>query len=145
MADIAAIMRRLADEIEREDAGEQTAAQATATEERIAALEEQLKAAKRKEGPAAAEDALEEISDEEMELIRAHRAGTISPPTIELPAVDPLESVKTKTRPGRKKGEAYQWTVADNGKVQKTDIAHVYSGEDEPDLVELAGDESAAA
>lgn len=43
---------------------------------------------------------------------------------------------KSKTRPGRKHGKAYGWTVK-NGKVVLTDVATVYSGEDEPDEVEM--------
>lgn len=42
-----------------------------------------------------------------------------------------------KTRPGRKAGNAYAWTVDDDGNVSKTGTAVVYSGEDEPDEVEL--------
>src|ERR1035437_9356780 len=135
-------MRRLADKLEREEQGEQSAAQAVATAERIAALETQLVAARRREGPAAIEDALEEISDEEMELVMRHRAGTAAPPAA---AATEEEPPKAKTRPGRKKGSAYQWGVDDKGKVQKTDIAHIFSGEDEPDEVEVPEDESATA
>lgn len=47
---------------------------------------------------------------------------------------------KKKTRPGRKKGRAYGWTVK-NGRVVLTDVAQVYSGEDEPDEVELMDEE----
>jgi len=46
------------------------------------------------------------------------------------------EEPKKKTRPGRKHGRAYGWTVK-NGKVVLTDVATVYSGDDEPDEVEL--------
>jgi len=47
---------------------------------------------------------------------------------------------KRKTRPGRKHGRAYDWYVDDKGRVKVTDIASVYSGEDEPDEVEMWND-----
>lgn len=47
---------------------------------------------------------------------------------------------KKKTRPGRKHGRAYGWTVK-NGRVVLTDVATVYSGEDEPDEVEMMDEE----
>ena len=46
------------------------------------------------------------------------------------------EEKKRKTRAGRKHGRAYNYTVK-NGKVILTDVATIYSGEDEPDEVEL--------
>jgi hypothetical protein len=132
MADLAGIMRRLADEIEKEERGDES----KATQDRITKLEERLAAAKKRE-PAAVDDALEEITDEELELIRAHRASLVAP-TVTPPPVDPpVDPPAAKTRPGRKKGQAYQWTVDEKGKVQRTDIAHIYSGEDEPDHVEI--------
>ena len=139
MADLAGIMRRLADEIEREDQGDKS----KATEDRIAALEEQLAKAKRAR-PADVDDAFEEISDEELELIREHRKGKTAPPP-PAPAPEPEPVVEQKTRPGRKKGKAYAWTVDDDGGVVKTDIAHIYSGDDEPDEVPLPAGEAAAA
>ncbi len=45
---------------------------------------------------------------------------------------------KAKTRPGRKNGQAYGWWVDDDGKVFRLDTARIYSGEDEPDEVEIA-------
>lgn len=44
---------------------------------------------------------------------------------------------KRKKRPGRKHGRAYDWYVDDKGKVIVTDVATVYSGEDEADEVEM--------
>ena len=138
MTDLAGIMRRLADEIEKEESGDAS----KATEDRITALEAQLKAAKKRE-PAAVEDALEEISDEELELIKAHRASLVAPPPV--PPVVAVPDPAVKTRPGRVKGNAYQWTVTEKGKVQKTDIAHIYSGESEPDEVPIPDEEDDAA
>jgi hypothetical protein len=47
------------------------------------------------------------------------------------------EKSKKKTRTGRKHGRAYDWYVDDKGRVKVTDVAQVYSGEDEPDEVEM--------
>lgn len=44
---------------------------------------------------------------------------------------------KRRTRPGRKSGRAYGWWIDEEGEVIKLDIARVYSGEDEPDEVDL--------
>jgi uncharacterized coiled-coil protein SlyX len=138
MTDLAKIMRRLADEIEKEEKGEQTAAAAAATEERIAQLEAQLA----KADPTVAElrEAMDEVTDEEWELVKEHRAGKKKAAPIVEEEPEPVKAM----RPGRKKGKAYQFTVDDEGRVQKTDIAHIYSGDDEPDEVELPGDEVAA-
>lgn len=46
-----------------------------------------------------------------------------------------------RTRPGRKSGAAYDWEIDDSGKVQKLRIPRVFSGEDEPDEVELPGED----
>lgn len=44
---------------------------------------------------------------------------------------------KRKTRPGRKNGKAYGWYVDEKGRVKVSEVAQVYSGDDEPDEVEL--------
>ncbi len=54
--------------------------------------------------------------------------------------VEKVTEPKRKTRPGRKKGRAYDYTIK-NGKVVLLDVANVYSGEDEPDEVELTPEE----
>jgi len=51
------------------------------------------------------------------------------------------EKKKRKTRPGRKAGRAYSWYVDEKGRVKVSDVAQVYSGEDEPDEVELYPDD----
>jgi hypothetical protein len=54
------------------------------------------------------------------------------------PDAEPKDTIpKKKTRPGRKSGRAYDWYVDDKGKVIVTDVATVYSGEDEPEEVEM--------
>ena len=139
LPDLVKMLRDLADAYEKESKGEAD----SELRKEIAALKEQI-AAKPK---AEREEAFEEISDEELELIRAHRAGLAAPPPPAPAAEPPPPAAETRTRPGRKKGKAYGWTVDDAGSVVKTDIAHIYSGEDEPDEVELppADAEAAAA
>ena len=139
MPDLAGIMRRLADEIEKEEKGDAS----KATDERIAKLEAQLATAKKKE-PAAVDEALEEITDEELELIKAHRASLVAKPKPEPEAEPEAKPTAGKTRPGRVKGNAYQWTVTEKGQVQKTDIAHIYSGESEPEEVPIPEQEAEA-
>jgi len=138
LPDLVKMLRDLADAYEKESKGEAD----SELRAEIAALKEQI-AAKPK---AEREEAFEEISDEELELIRQHRAGKTAPPP-PAPAAESQPAAETRTRPGRKKGKAYGWTVDDAGAVVKTDIAHIYSGEDEPDEVELppADAEAAAA
>lgn len=46
-----------------------------------------------------------------------------------------------RLRPGRKSGMAYDWFVDDDGNVVKSSTAIIYSGEDEPDEVEMLDDE----
>lgn len=140
MPDLVKMLRDLADAYERESKGEES----KALQDRIDSLEAKVKETSRKATATEREEAFEEISDEEMELIRQHRAGTTTPPVVADPPVDPPVDppATAKTRPGRKKGQAYQWTVDEKGAVQKTDIAHIYSGPDEPD--EVAIEEPAA-
>ena len=139
MPDLVKMLRDLADAYEKESKGEAD----SELRAEIAELKEQI-AAKPK---AEREEAFEEISDEELELIRQHRVGKTVSPAAPEPKPDPQPAAETRTRPGRKKGKAYGWTVDDAGAVVKTDIAHIYSGEDEPDQVELppADAEAAAA
>ncbi len=132
MADLAAIMRRLADEIEKEEAGDKS----KATEDRIAELEAQVKRAD--PTPRELTEAMAKVSDEEWELIRQHRTGTTQ-------REETTEPVAKKTRPGRKSGNAYGWYVDDDGKVHQADIPQVYNGADEPDTVELPDEEEETA
>lgn len=46
-----------------------------------------------------------------------------------------------RTRPGRKSGQAYDWDVDDGGNVRRLDFGKIYSGDDEPDEVELPDDD----
>lgn len=109
-------------------------------EDRLAALEEQLAAKPKTER----EEAIEELTDDEWDLIRAHRAGT---PKKEEPIVVENEEKPTpterKTRPGRRSGVAYHFVTDDGGHVQPVDIPTIYSGPDEPDEVDLPDDVAA--
>lgn len=113
-----------------------------ALEERIAQLEARFEAKPEDEK----DEALEEITDEEYDLIRQHRAGTTPPPADPPPADPPADPPATvpKTRPGRKQGKAYHWTVGEDGKVEQVSIPTIYNGPDEDDEVELPADEPAA-
>ena len=116
--------------------------------EREKALEARLEQleARFKEKPAdERQEALEEISDEEYDLIMQHRKGKEEPePTPEPEPQPEPEPVAAKTRPGRKSGKVYPWTVDDSGNVMRVDIPIVYSGADEDDLVPLPTKEEAA-
>ena len=145
MADIKDMLRRLADLYEAEEKAELTKAQ----EERIAKLEKQLAGANNDDR----EEALEEITDDEFELIRQHRAPLAAGANREDDDQDDDEDQKPlankeekprRIRPGRRNCNAYQWTVDDKGKVTKLDIPSIYNGEDEPEEVELPDDEAAA-
>lgn len=46
-----------------------------------------------------------------------------------------------RTRPGRKAGQAYDYDVDDDGRIVSLSVAQVYSGEDEPDEVQLPDDD----
>lgn len=47
------------------------------------------------------------------------------------------EKAEPRTRPGRKPGAAYDWDVDEDGEVIQLNYAKVYSGESEPDKVEI--------
>jgi hypothetical protein len=52
------------------------------------------------------------------------------------PDPDP-KPARTRTRPGRRSGNVYDWDVDEDGKVVRLDTAKVYSGDDEPERVEI--------
>lgn len=137
MPDIKQVLRDLADAYEREEEGENTKKLA----EEIADLKAKVEATPKVE----VQDALEEISDEEYDLIRQHRAAASGPPPPKAKEEPKVPPVAKRTRPGRKSGAAYEWYVDDDGKVVKTDIAHIYNGPDEESEVELPAEEEAVA
>jgi hypothetical protein len=116
-----------------------------AIEERMDALEKRFNAKPEEER----KDALDDLSDEERELIRAHRAGggrqNDDDGGDEGDDEGDEETKKKRTREGRRNGQVYTWTTDDDGRVQRLDIPTVYRGEDEPERVELpAADDEAA-
>jgi hypothetical protein len=122
MADLVKLFRRLADELEQEEKGELSAAAERARDERIDELEARIRGASAEER----EEAVEEITDEEWELIRRHRAGTTAEEPE--PETEPEEEeAKPKMRRGRKRGRVYQDGKGEPG--------YVFHGDDEPDLV----------
>lgn len=110
-------------------------------EERLALLEERFAEKPKDERT----EALEELSDEEWDLVRAHRAGT---PKKEEPVVvenTPEPTPKDrKQRPGRKAGNLYSYVTDEGGRVTPVDIPTIFSGDDEPDFVDLPDEEAAA-
>jgi hypothetical protein len=125
-------------------AAQEGSAKEAALEQRIAELEERFKDKPKNERL----EALGDLSDDEYELIRAHREGATAPdpkpePEAELEPEAEADPPKAKTRPGRKSGQAYTWTVDDDGKVQRLDIPHVYSGPDEDAEVPLPEEQAA--
>lgn len=115
-----------------------------ALEDRIAKLEGQLAGKPAAEVEEAAEEL--ELDDDELAAVRQfideRRAANPKPPLEAVP--DPAPDSKVKTRPGRKNGNAYKFTVED-GKVVPSDMVHVYSGPDEDDEVPLPDEDADAA
>lgn len=135
--DMVKMLRDLADAYEKEARLEQEGESTKAIEERIERLEQGVKGADR----ADVEDAIEELSEDEWELVQQHRAAGAAKPKPKAKAKVEEEERPRRTRPGRKSGSAYQFHVDDDGRVHRTDIAHIYNGEDEPDEVELPDDD----
>lgn len=140
-ADLKALLRRLADELEKEEAAEEAGKSTEQFEKRIAELEARIARAPADER----EDAIEELTDEEWQIILEHRGQGGEQKPKPKPRKEKEEPPARRTRPGRKSGQAYDWTVDDAGNVSRVDIAHIYNGEDEPDEVELPDDDQAAA
>lgn len=135
MADIKDLFRRLADELDKEERDElleeMKGRKLTGEEllEAIKSLDPQARAEVRKV-LAEVEEEIEEEKEKEKPKPK---------PNAEEEAEGEEEKPKPKrnVRPGRKSGRAYGWWVDENGKVIQLDIARVYSGEDEPDEVEM--------
>lgn len=118
-------------------------AREAAFEQRIAGLEERFK----DQPLAEQQDALGDLTEAERKLISDHRAGrqAIEKDTEQIEREEKEDKPTRKTRPGRKSGSIYEYTVDGDGRVQRVDIPTVYSGADEPDEVELPDDEEQAA
>ena len=57
-------------------------------------------------------------------------------PAAKKPPVENKAPARRK-RPGRLSGNAYDWYIDDDGEVVRSPVAVIYSGEDEPDEVEM--------
>lgn len=119
-----------------------------ALEDRLAAIETRFEEKPDDEK----QDALGDLDDDERELIRQHRAGVALPtPNVDDPPADDADAdddeskPKPKTRPGRRSGGAYKFDVDDDGNVVRLDIPKIYNGPDEPNAVELPGDDDVGA
>lgn len=137
----AARLRKWADELDAEERGERE----TALEAKVDRLETQLASTglseddrrlltEAQERLAALEAADDPDDPDDSGGSPGVGAGETHPPA-------PNSSPKKKTRPGRKSGAAYDWTVDDDGHVQHSDVAVIYTGADEDDEVELEDDE----
>jgi hypothetical protein len=134
------VLRDLANAYEKEEEGESS----RALTERIDRLEAQL--AGKNPTKTQVEDAAEELEldDDELaavkEFLAERRKGSDAHGTPDGAAPDGSaggDPPKPKTRPGRKSGQVYKWDVDDDGNVIALDIPKVFSGDDEPDRVEL--------
>lgn len=137
--DLKDVLRQLATELDEEDRSE-------ALEARLQALEQ-----RQEEGAtitaAQVLAALEAASDEELEALHGSVLDRLAreveeerepkvapPPPPELELVPPPAE---QTRPGRKQGAAYNWTVDDEGNVHPLDVARVWNEPSEADTVAL--------
>ena len=142
------ILRKLADEIESDEKAEHEDAQRRKLEELEArAFSEDDRAALDRikklvaeldEDDAKDEDEKEDDEGEDDDELEARRLKRKAKRKAK-PAEDEDEDEKPapKTRPGRKRGAAYDWDVDEDGEVRRLDVARIYDGDDEPDTVEL--------
>ena len=146
-ADVKEVLRRVLDELDAEDRNELLlelkdkkltskelveAIRALPENERAEVRDAFLKVSEQTGGEKGAARSLERDAEEEEEQRGVE--GEERPK-------DQIEEKKKKTRPGRKNGKAYGWYLDERGKVKISDVAQVYSGEDEPDEVELYPDD----
>lgn len=136
MADLKTVLTKIVREMEDEEAKDE-----------VRTLREQLEQGKRvtitdireaiNEAPPEERAQLRELLAEELET----PAPAQEPPADEKdkrkPKPKPKPSSDRKTRPGRRSGQAYDWFVDDDGNVVRSNVAVIYSGEDEPDEVEM--------
>lgn len=114
-------------------------------EERFKALEERKPEFKVTDLVAA----LENASDEELEALEQSQFGELlrqareaedekeKPKPKPDPGEPPQETEPVTVRPGRRSGMAYDWDVDEDGQVVELPVARVYTGEDEPDEIEV--------
>lgn len=124
MARLQDVLRRLADELDTAEA-----------EERNADSERERR------------EASERVERLEAEIAELRASATVPPPSppppvVEPPVTPPVEppppEPQVRTRRGRKSGQLYdEWPDEETGELVKLDIPRVYTGEDEPDEVEI--------
>lgn len=137
MADMKEILRRLLEEVDKEEKDElldSLKGKKLTGEELLEAIRG-LPPEARKEVREALADVKEELEEEEEKKPKVRKAELTDEEKEE--EEEEEKKPKTRTRPGRKSGRAYGWWVDDKGEVIPLDIARIYSGEDEPDTVEL--------
>jgi hypothetical protein len=122
-------LRKWAQELDDEEAAEVAAAdraklEQLADEDRLTA--DEVAFLRRVKADLEADDETDEKPEPEAE-----------PEPDEKPEPEAEKTPRRRTRPGRKNGAAYGWWVDDDGNVVKIDGARIYSGDDEPDEVEL--------
>lgn len=137
-SDIRKILSRLLDELDKEEKDElleNLKGKKLTGEELVAAIKE-LPPESRKEVREALADVKEEIEEEEEEGKSKSKKKDDEDEEEETDDGKKKKS-KARTRPGRKSGRAYSWWIDEKGEIVQLDIARVYSGEDEPDEVEM--------
>ena len=144
MADIKEALRRLLKELddeEKDDLLKELKGKKLTSQELLEAIKE-LPPESRKEIREVFLGIQEEIEEEtEEEETKKTKTKTKETTNEEEESEEEEETKsKRKTRPGRKSGRAYGWWIDEKGKVIPLDIARIYSGEDEPDEVELVPD-----
>lgn len=131
-------LRKLADELDAREQAEVTKAE----KDRLDALEAKLAEKTEAESALSADD-LAFIREMREERDRARREDRREQDDDDDEGDDDGKPAakerkpKVKTRPGRKNSQAYDFTVDEQGNVIRDGMAHIYSGEDEPDEVEL--------
>lgn len=139
-ANLTKALRRLADDLEKEEQGQLSEAALARLEALEARVETQysrdeiLKAL----GTLSAEERRAVLG----ELDLPEPAPEPAPEPESQPEPEPEPKPK-RVRAGRKSGSLYMWDVDDKGRQFPLDIPHLYSGDDEPDEVELPDEEVA--
>lgn len=106
--------------------------------EREAKAEAELQQAETKAERDEIRDRLEalEARNAELEKLLSEAEPEEEPEKEPEPEEEPEPSAR-RTRPGRKSGSAYTYTINEDGNRVEVDIPTIYSGPDEPDEVEL--------
>jgi hypothetical protein len=149
LASLTQALRKLADELDADEKRELEAAERARVDRLEARLErgglseedsETLKRAR------ALLDALDQEPDDDQPATRGGAGGSSNGSGSGGGSGDgDAPPPRTATRPGRKRGNAYDWEPDDSGAPRRLSTARVFSGDDEPDEIEyeLVEDEPA--